>query len=315
MGGHVEALYLHQALIQGSGWFTILTSDYYLEYTEYHGIKYSQGQWNFLLLTTNRQHTHIPGKKLIIPSNVGAHIPTSSAKVDVRHGVFSILAIQRTSALPSGCSTPHPGVKNAQPGLRSPSRPRPPARRYLQQAAHLGAQGAELLRRRLGVELPAQQLLRDVGLSVVGGLRDAAQQRAQRLAAIGRRRLLLGRRHVGGAARASVPASWRDAAAPPPWARPGWGGPGRWVTGIGSVFWSFKATGDRGDELQSDVLLCGHPPPASDQNAKNPWEAAYKTKTEFVLSLREWDTKWIYDLRTQHLPSVLKRASSEHAKQ
>jgi len=143
-------------------------------------------------------HTHIRGKKLIILSNVGAHIPTRSAKVDIRYGVFSILTIQRTSALPSGCSTPHAGVKDAHTAALPLTAP--PARRYLQQAAHLGAQGAELLRRRLGVELPAQQLLRDVDLAVVGGLRDAAQQRAQRLAAIDRRRLLLGRRHLGGAA-------------------------------------------------------------------------------------------------------------------
>lgn len=53
----------------------------------------------------------------------------------------------------------------------------------------------ELLGRRLGVELPAQQLLRDVGVAVVGGLGDAAEEPAQRLRALGRR--LLRRRHPG----------------------------------------------------------------------------------------------------------------------
>lgn len=80
-------------------------------------------------------------------------------------------------------------------GTAAGARPMEPLR-YLQQAAHLGAQSAELLRRRLGVELGSQQLLGDAGVAVEGGLGDAAQQRAQRPAALGRRRRL-GRRHDG----------------------------------------------------------------------------------------------------------------------
>lgn len=91
---------------------------------------------------------------------------------------------------------PPPPARLGPLPLRSP---------YLEEAAHFGAQGAELLRRRLGVELPAQQLLRDVRVAVVGDLGDAAEERAQRLGALGRRRLL-GRRHRGEGRAAGSPA-------------------------------------------------------------------------------------------------------------
>lgn len=129
-------------------------------------------------------------------------------------------------------SQEHPEQLRAEP--RDP--PSPQTRgRYLQEAAHLGAQGRELLGRRLGIELPAEQLGRQGRVAVVGGLRDAAEQSAQRLAALRSCSrclllllLLLLVGHFGGAAPAPRPAplralGWRLAAG----ARPR-GGPRCW---------------------------------------------------------------------------------------
>lgn len=104
--------------------------------------------------------------------------------------------------------------------------PSPQPQGYLQEAAHLGSQGRELLGGRLGVELPAEQLGRQRRVAVVGGLRDAAEQGPQRLAALRARSQCLGLvglvllgllGHVGGAAPAPRPAplpalGWRLAA-------------------------------------------------------------------------------------------------------
>lgn len=104
--------------------------------------------------------------------------------------------------------------------------PDPSPRGYLQEAAHLGSQGRELLGGRLRVELPAEQLGRQRRVAVVGGLRDAAEQGSQSFTALRARSQCLGLvglvglgllGHVGGAAPAPRPAplpalGWRLAA-------------------------------------------------------------------------------------------------------